>query len=369
MNDIKRQELYERNNKIIEIVLNQIKKECPDSVDLIGIGGSFCNGDIYENSDLDLVIIENNDRARVLCKCFILGNVGFDIYTQNWQRFEELANYNHPYVTKLFDLDLIYIKDKTVQDKYENLRTKVKQNMQDDNNVLDKIKIHFNDLINSNNTLQESNDISSSYKLLAHILKEVEFIIYMINRSYVKRGTKRVPREILNMKILPTDFTEIYSSAPKCSNVDEIKFISKTLVEKIKELLISNNINIEINKLLPKQDLPKQPLTPDVLTGSYEEIYSNYKNKMYHATDTNNVYLSFVTMAACQEFYDEMSLHYEVPQIDLIGNYNPNDLLSNQIAFDNALLKWKELYDHFNKPVIQFDSLEDLNNLYKNTSK
>ena len=187
----------------------------------------------------------------------------------------------------------------------------------------------------------------------------------MINKSYVKRGTKRIPEEILNMKILPNNFKELYLNAPFATNNNEIKKVSKILLERIEELLDKQNIVCE----LEKEEIPiehiKEKISSEALTGTYEEIYSNYKNKMYHAANTNNVYLSFVTMSACQEFYDEMSADYEIPEIDLIGQYNPNDLIHNQQAFDKALLEWKSLYDIFNKSIIEFTSIEELNELYK----
>lgn len=51
------QELNYRNSRIIEAVLKKSKKVCPDSIALIGVGGSFCSGDIHEKSDLDLFIV------------------------------------------------------------------------------------------------------------------------------------------------------------------------------------------------------------------------------------------------------------------------------------------------------------------------
>lgn len=366
MTELQKQQLYDRNNKIIEIVLNQIKKECPNSVDMIGIGGSFCSGDIYENSDLDLVIIENDAKAGILCKCFILGNVGFDIYTQGWNRFEETAKYNHPYVTKLFDLDIIYTRDDSVKERYEKLREIAIKNMNDIDNISMQVSNHFIELLRTYRILGTSDNLSESYKCLAKILKEVEFIIYMINKTYIKKGTKRVPEEISNMNILPDNFMEIYNKVPLCSTIDEIKDISSSLIAKIKQLLEEQNITYNIEDIVTlHKEQSKEQISSDALTGTYEEIYSNYKNKIYHATKTNNAYLSFVTMAACQEFYDDMSSSYNIPSIDLIGHYNSSNLLANQIAFDNALLRWKQLYDTFNKEIVKFDNLEDLNNLYK----
>lgn len=45
----------------------------------------------------------------------------------------------------------------------------------------------------------------------------------------------------------------------------------------------------------------KEILEADI-TGTYEEIYSNWRNKMYHAADRENTYLSLMTAASCQRF-------------------------------------------------------------------
>ena len=61
----------------------------------------------YDKSDLDLVIIANDiEKACSICKCFILEDVAFDVYVTDWSRFNRMADYKDPYVTKLFDLDL-----------------------------------------------------------------------------------------------------------------------------------------------------------------------------------------------------------------------------------------------------------------------
>ena len=126
--------LLNRNKKIIEIVIRQINEKCPDSIDMIAIGGSFCNGDIYEKSDLDLVIISRDDRAKCLDKCFILDDVAMDIYTHDWKGFEQMSEYPHPYVTKLIYLDIVYVHDDEVIKKYKELQSKLKANMNNEEN-------------------------------------------------------------------------------------------------------------------------------------------------------------------------------------------------------------------------------------------
>ena len=71
-----------RNRKIIDAVIRKEQAVCTGAIALIGIYGSFQTGDIHPLSDLDLLILINDDRGWQLGKAFIqedLG-VGHDIY-------------------------------------------------------------------------------------------------------------------------------------------------------------------------------------------------------------------------------------------------------------------------------------------------
>jgi predicted nucleotidyltransferase len=84
-----------RNNRIIEAILEKEKTLCPGAVALIGIYGSFQTGDIHPLSDLDLLILINDDRGWQLGKAFIqedLG-VGHDIYCTTRESLRQDAEY------------------------------------------------------------------------------------------------------------------------------------------------------------------------------------------------------------------------------------------------------------------------------------
>ncbi len=367
MTFLQRQHLYERNEKIIKIILQQIKRKCHNCVDLIGIGGSFCNGDIYENSDLDLVIIANDKSANVLDKCFILENIGFDIYTQDWSKLERMSEYTSPYVTKLFDLDIVYKLSDEILCRYYSLQQKLKENMQDDDKISIKIGAYFTDILKDYDKLISTNNTFEAYKYLARIIKNLEYIIYMLNKTYVKKGTKRIPQEISNMNILPDEFLATYLEITNFKTLDDIRNKVLVLVNSMKKLLDKMNIKyncFNINKEIQNSEILKRQISSDDITGTYEEIYSNWRNKMYHAIQINNRYLSFVTMASCQEFYDQMSNEFDISNVELIDKYNSNDLKANAFYFDKAMNEWKKLYDLFDKDVIKYNSLDDLENLY-----
>ena len=357
--------LIERNNKIIEIVKKQIEDKCPGCVDLIGIGGSFCNGDIYAKSDLDLVIICNDiEKAAVLNKCFILGDIGYDVYTTNWTRFEESSKYKDPYVTKLFDLDIVYTRDDSVMERYLYLREVTKKNMSSDEVVFSSVKEQATELVKNYMLLEETGDLGTGYRLLNKIITNVEFIIYMLNRCYVKRGTKRVPEEIAGMAKLPSKFLDTYNIICDGDNLTYIKAGASSFMMDMDELLGEFGIEADEVSIDETKELDKKEISSDSIRGTYEEIYSNWKNKMYHAIDINSKYLSFRTMASCQDFYDEMSEIYDIPRIELLVKYNPNDLRENARAFDEAMEEWKKLYDEVGLEVQYYENLNDLECLY-----
>lgn len=369
MDLIEKERLIKRNKKIIEIIMEQINEKCPDSIDMIAIGGSFCNGDIYEKSDLDLVIISRDDKAKCLDKCFIVDDVAFDVYTHDWTSFEKMSEYPHPYVTKLIDLDIIYVHDEDSLKHYQELQAKLKESMNDENLVLKNIADHFN---KANSELDElnknENDLGFAYRSLAHIIRETEFIIYMANKLYVKRGTKRVPEEVCNMKDLPEGFVEIYSDVTNCKSVDEIKEKANKLVDCITTFVEPKGIKCT-KTTEEKEKSNRQELMPNNLFGTYEEVYSNWKNKMIHAANINSRYLSFVTMNSCQEFYDEMADMFNIPKIELMANYNPDDLSSNINTFNNGMHEWLNLYKVHGVEVNYFANLNELENLYKSNNK
>lgn len=365
INDEIKNELTLRNERIIDIVKNKINEACPGAVDLIGIAGSFCSRDIHEKSDLDLVIVINDDAAKVLDVCFILEDVGFDIYTCKWDRFEEMSNYSNPYVTKLFDLDIVYSRDESVIEKYNNFQKRLLANMSDVNSINKNVETYFSEVLNDYDVLVSSNNIKEMYSKYARIINTIEYIIYMINKSYVKLGIKRIQEEIQNFKELPSEFMKTYLSCTDFKSIDDLKNKCASLVNSMKAYLEGKGIKILRTRTYEEKSKPKKEIQSDDITGTYEEIFSNWYNKMVLACNINNQYLSFMTMASCQEFYNEMYQEYDIPLTQVIDKYNSRDLDENVKAFVNAMNEWKGLYDWFDKKILKFDSLDELEQYYE----
>lgn len=340
-----------RNKKIIQAIIKKADSVCPGSIALIGIAGSFCSGDIHEKSDLDLCIVSNDDDARKVELCFIVGDVAFDIYCTPWDKLEKMSEYSSPYVTKLLKLNIVYCSNLKYKRKYMKLRAKVidklkKQYSTEDNNNAGK---YISEASVDYTNLMLSDKYSECKYLSGRLLINVEHSLYLFNKSYVKRGTKRIPEEIFAMKRLPNNFQNLYLDCIKSKTVNEIKATSSKLMKEV--ILFANQMK---NRVVSKKKITKKDLV-----GTYEEIYSNWRNKMYYAAQNNDWYLSFMTSVSCQEFYNEMHSRHHIDRIDLFKNFSVNDLAYNAKAFDNALKKYRNNYEKLALKVKYYKDLDE----------
>jgi hypothetical protein len=351
-----KKKLEERNDRIIEAIIKKAERVCPGAIALIGIAGSFHSGDIYEKSDLDLCIVINDDNAWKVASCFILEDVAFDIYCTPWSRLEEMSKYNNPYITKLLDLDIVYCNDDKYMQKYMELRSNVTSELNQVYSIKDNEKAEkfVNEAIKEYANIMLSNKYGECRYATAGMLHYIEFAIYMYNKAYIKRGVKRIPEEISMMEYLPIGFNELYWKLIKAESVEEIKETSTMLMKEVKDF----------SKQMKDKVISKQEISEADINGTYEEIYSNWKNKMYHAADRDDAYLSLMTAASCQQFYDGMYSKYNIHRIDLMNNITADNLTLSAEAFDHAMEEYKKNYDRLSTKIKCYKDLDEFQRKY-----
>lgn len=118
-----------RDRKIIDGILCKAQAACPGALAMVGIYGSAATGDIHEKSDLDLLILAEDDRARKLADCFILEDemIGYDLYCTTWEMLEEDARCSHAHLSKLMDSEIVYLRDPEAGERLRVLREKARE--------------------------------------------------------------------------------------------------------------------------------------------------------------------------------------------------------------------------------------------------
>ena len=200
--------LEERNQKIIDAVMKKAAIACPGALALIGINGSFMTGDYYERSDLDLLILINDDRGWQLGCTFIQDDlqVGHDIYCTTWERLQKDAEYEHPNISKLMDAKIVYCADEKYRERLENLRKKA-------SGILE----HYYTLAMISE--QQSDVLDGAGRVIYY----VENAIAMLNKRYFRYGVKRAYEELNAMENRPEKLCGLIDAVLSATSVTHIE--------------------------------------------------------------------------------------------------------------------------------------------------
>lgn len=341
--------LENRNAQLIDAVIKKVKTYCSTHVDLIGITGSFNTGDIHEKSDLDLLIVVNDNEAKsIVSSCFILEDVGFDFYCSEWTRLENMANFTDPHISKLMDLRIVYFRNDQVLERYETLKNLCRVNLEKkDENILKCQKYLDTALVEYAKIILCEEVMLCLYHTFL-MVKNIEYSLYLLNKTYIKKGIKRIPDELATLPLIPDNFLNLYKDIFTSDSVETLKKRATELIKSFKDF---------INDQIKDAKRPRE-ISPKDLVGTYEEIYSNWKNKMSQAAKENDVYTSFMTMASCQEFYIEQSQRFNIPTIDILQAFNPSDLEKTALYFEKGMEEWKNLCLKNKVAIKKYDTLE-----------
>lgn len=256
------EELQKRNARIIDAILKKAQVVCPNSIALIGIGGSFCHGDIHERSDLDLCIVINDPDGWKIADCFILNEVGFDIYCTPWHRLEAMAEYTNPHVTKLLHLDIVYHADDESLARYMSLRKTMQEKLGVSFSAEDAKNVdqHFADAMNAYASVILGDTAAECKYASAKMILAIEYLIYHANKAYILRGIRRIPEELRSMKSLPQNFWSDYQQLIMARSRDNIQSCSTRLMKSTRDFVTNMKETVT----------PKKEMTQESIRGTYE---------------------------------------------------------------------------------------------------
>ena len=347
--------LETRNDKLIKAVIQKAQACCPEYIDLIGITGSFNTGDIHEKSDLDLLIVVNDVTAtQTIATCFILEDVGFDFYCSEWSRFENMANFTDPHIAKLMDLKIVYSRNDKVLERYKTLKNLCKDNLTKHNENATKAQKYLELALAEHSKIILSDDIGVGRFHTFLMIKNLEYSLYLLNNLYIKKGIKHIPEELSSFPLIPNNFLNIYKNVFTSISLVDLSERSTVLIKICRDFVKEKVAYLQRHEALANGDLE----------GTYEEIYSNWLNKMNRAAKDHDIHTAFMTMASCQEFYLEESKKYNLPLIQILQEFDPTDLDKTVLSFKNGMDAWKNICVRNEVKIKKYDSIENFKSEY-----
>ena len=357
MDETIKQRLFDKNRKIINMVIERARRDFLDDIAIIGLTGSFSTGDFHEKSDLDLIIINNTERGWGIGDGFILEDVGYDIYCTPWEtRIEAQASLKSPTVSCLTDLQILYCAKPEYMEKFNAYKKRAldtlakpigKECIERAKKCIDIAKQEYaGTLLSDNERIVRCSAGEVLYNLTNAVVN--------LNNTYFKRGTKRYLEELATFRYMPTDFINIYMAIIDAKTILEMRNAS---YEMLKSIIVLYDKMYE--------DFVIQPVpTYDNLCGTYEELWCNYRNKVIASTESNDKSYAYHVARGAQAYLDEMTKDKGTKKFDLIQYFDADNLPLFKEAFLRTMDEYLEEYNKVGRAVEIYDSFEQLYDHY-----
>lgn len=351
MTDETTEKLHERNRRIIDAVIARAMSVCPGALDMIAVTGSFASGDFCEDSDLDLLIVIGDDSGYALAQGFILDGIGFDLYCQTWEALEDAADYPVPYVSKLLDAKIVYVRDDAVLARFSGLGQRLRDRLsgpltEQDRDMIrrsvSEAKLAYFDL---------SAEKKPSWLSRAAILYHIASAVYLCNHAVVMHGVRGMCAELYAMKGLPENFEPLYTSLYAENPQGNETAIARQLISNT-EAWAENLFCCD-----------KQDALNDI-RGTYEEFVSNYAGKMRWSEGNNDRFVSILTAASAFLFLQEMKADGAAAiDVLLTDDDTPGGLAGSYLRSAEC---YQKQYDVRGISVVRYDHIDAFVRAYAN---
>ena len=342
--------MNDRDETIIEAIIKKADVLCPDSLALIGVYGSVVTGDEYEKSDLDLMILINDESGQVLAEGFIIDDVdiGYDLYCTSWDMLENDAQCGHAHLSRLFDSMIVYCKDKSALKRLDEIRRKAAELLASDKRY-EKADQAYSDAKKMLAEVYLAQSLSKARSCAGAAIEFIENAVMLYNGQYFKKGTKRTLDELKQLR-LPFDLESGILAVIQAETVEKIR-------AGLTEVFVLTDEYLQYPK---KKELP----SAQNLRGTYEEMYSNWKNKMIEAAGRSDVYSSFMNLLSLQYMFYEIAECIAVDDFEIMDKFNPQKLEKNVAVFDQALNKYLAEYEKVGICPKHFENVTEFVEVY-----
>ena len=318
------------NEKLIQAVIRKAEQVCPGVLALVGVYGSVATGDAHEKSDLDLLILIEDERGYALATGMILEDrgVGYDLYCTTWESLRRDAEISHAHVAKLMDCQVIYVGREGAYEDLCRLRAQADGILRSNARyeraqaLLDRAKGLYADVC-----LTQS--LGKARVWACYMIDDLSSALMLYHGHYFKYGTKRLFEELAELPGAERVIDTIKQLSQACE-LGQLQELCKQCL-----LLVRAQLQPSREKRAPSAEL----------AGTYEEMYSNWRNKVAIAAEDGDAFGSFVNLCGLHGMLAELAQGIDISEIDVMAQYDPVQLERNVALFDRCLEEYARVYE------------------------
>ena len=336
--------LRDREKQVVDAIIQKAQRVCPGALAMIGVYGSFATGDVHEKSDLDLLILIDDESGQKLSHAFILDDVGigYDLYCTTWQRLQQDAQCHHPHLAKLMDSRIVYMRHPDDGRRLSELQAAAAATLASPvrydraKAAIAKAKCAYADCVLAM-TLHQAR--ASAAEMISYMLDAV----MLYHGRYFRRGVKRTFDEIRQLD-LPFDLQDDIMHVIHAETVQDVIAAATDMLREA-----SAAMNLPAEKVRP---------SASNIAGTYEEMYSNWHGKMAEAQERNDVFASFMNLAWFQGMLQGIGVEVAIPQYHILDKFDPVHLERNTALFDDTLALYETVYHQVGMQPVRYRDID-----------
>jgi hypothetical protein len=198
---------------------------------------------------------------------------------------------------------------------------------------------------------------STNADTLPEIRKQAMGVLYalpdalmLLNKRYYRRGVRRLYDELRILDKCPPQICELIDTVVSSNTADSLKSALTSLLRDTEAVFAEVRADIA-----PK----KEPVTADNICGTYEEMFSNWRNKMILAAETGNRTLAFATLGSLQAMLDDIAGSLDIGHYDAVSGYDPDDLWKTAELFDRTIAAYLAEYKKAGVNVRRYADIDE----------
>lgn len=311
------------NDKIVNWIVDRVKKKYPDDISMVLIYGSYVNGTANRMSDVDCYFIPKTQRGYDMAVDFLVAGAGYDVFPMSWERVENIAACKEVLLPCLGDVRIIYSHSEEETKRFRGLQEKLQKNLQDETYIKHIVKEKFSGACEMYSEMGSQTDTAGVRKFAGYIIMTLAETVALSRHDYFHFGLKR-QWEDLQTKIpdVPKEWLDQYLCVVQAPNNDICKKHCGAILRMTADLL-----GLECNACEKEQkNLTNEEVRPNYqwLAGLYEEISSTF-NKIYICCENGNYVLAFLSAVCLQGELDE-AVGFGAKSYDLLTSYQHTNL-------------------------------------------
>jgi len=171
----------------------------------------------------------------------------------------------------------------------------------------------------------------------------------MLNKAYYRRGVRRAYAELEVLQTSPAKLCDMIEAVVRSETVEELQQNLIPLLRETQETFRQKKAETAAEKAKP---------SAQNLTGTYEEFYSNWRNKFPLAVETGDRHLAFMSLNCANSMFEEIAAETEIGVYDLMKDYDPKQPERIAAAYVAETDRFLEEYEKAGLTAEHYDGVE-----------